>query len=251
MKKAYLAVLLAACLLLSGCSLLERSYSVVEPHNEKYWESDTTLRAENYQDVVNDLLILVGQHAESAVIRLYNYGDDMTVANTLEAAANEVRQETPMGSYAVEYITASAQRLRGFYEIAVSISYRRTAEQVQAVVNATSVEALPELLKAALESDKTNLAVRVGYFQDQYAQVKEIVETLRQERGIPEEEFWSVIYYPSVQTVGMIEFDWSGEYIGESVGAELLEPENPDEEVTEEPGTEEITETEKKVKESA
>ena len=65
-----------------------------------------------------------------------------------------------MGSYAVEYITASSQALRGYYEISVSIRYRRTAQQVQAVVNATSVAALPELLTAALGEGKTELAVR-------------------------------------------------------------------------------------------
>ena len=138
-----LMALAAACAVLSGCSLLERSYGAVEAHSRKYWESEaeTTLRADNYQDMVNDLLILVGQHTESAVIRLYEYNDDMTVAETLDAAATEVQQETAMGSYAVEYITASSQALRGYYEISVSIRYRRTAQQVQNVVNATSVAA--------------------------------------------------------------------------------------------------------------
>ena len=111
-----LMALAAACAVLSGCSLLERSYGAVEAHSRKYWESEaeTTLRADNYQDMVNDLLILVGQHTESAVIRLYEYNDDMTVAETLDAAATEVQQETAMGSYAVEYITASSQALRGY-----------------------------------------------------------------------------------------------------------------------------------------
>ncbi len=46
------------------CALLERSYSTAEPHSSKYWESEAagTLRAENNQDIVNDLLILIGQH---------------------------------------------------------------------------------------------------------------------------------------------------------------------------------------------
>ena len=66
--------LLWACLALTGCSaLLEREYATVEPHSSKFWESEAagTLRAENYQDIVNDLLILIGQHTESAAVRLY------------------------------------------------------------------------------------------------------------------------------------------------------------------------------------
>ena len=202
--------LAAACAVLSGCSLLERSYGAVEAHSRKYWESEaeTTLRADNYQDMVNDLLILVGQHTESAVIRLYEYNDDMTVAETLDAAATEVQQETAMGSYAVEYITASSQALRGYYEISVSIRYRRTAQQVQDVVNATSVAALPELLTAALDEGKTELAVRMGYFQDQQSEVDAIVAQIRETRGLQDTPVWTVSYYPSPENVGLIEFVW-------------------------------------------
>lgn len=205
-----LMALAAACAVLSGCSLLERSYGVVEAHSRKYWESEaeTTLRADNYQDMVNDLLILVGQHTESAVIRLYEYNDDMTVAETLDAAATEVQQETAMGSYAVEYITASSQALRGYYEISVSIRYRRTAQQVQNVVNATSVAALPELLTAALGEGKTELAVRMGYFQDQHQEVEAMVAQIREEQGLADTPAWIVSYYPSPENVGLIEFLW-------------------------------------------
>ena len=138
----------------------------MEPHSSKFWESEAagTLRAENYQDIVNDLLILIGQHTESATVRLYNYEDDLTVADTLEQATTEVQQETPMGAYAVEYITASSRSQRGYYEISIQVSYRRTAEQIQAVVNATSTEALSALLEAALDEGRTELAVRVGYW---------------------------------------------------------------------------------------
>ena len=150
MKLRMLPALCAVLLLLPGCaSLLERTYTSVEPHSSKFWESEAagTLRAENYQDIVNDLLLLIGQHTETATLRLYNYSDDLTVAETLEQAAAEVRQETPMGAYAVEYITSSSQSQRGYYEISLQIGYRRTAEQIQAVVNATSTEALPACWK--------------------------------------------------------------------------------------------------------
>ena len=188
MKLRMLPALCAVLLLLPGCaSLLERTYTSVEPHSSKFWESEAagTLRAENYQDIVNDLLLLIGQHTETATLRLYNYSDDLTVAETLEQAAAEVRQETPMGAYAVEYITSSSQSQRGYYEISLQIGYRRTAEQIQAVVNATSTEALPSLLEAALEEERSELAVRIGYWgQDSRARVEEIVAEIR--RDFPE-----------------------------------------------------------------
>ena len=202
--------LLWACLALTGCSaLLEREYATVEPHSSKFWESEAagTLRAENYQDIVNDLLILIGQHTESATVRLYNYEDDLTVADTLEQATTEIQQETSMGAYAVEYITASSRAQRGYYEISLQISYRRTAEQIQAVVNATSTEALPALLETALDEGRTELAVRIGYWgENDQARVEEAVAQLREERGLMETAPWTIVYYPPESDVGLIEF---------------------------------------------
>ena len=63
MKKTLLAALLAALMLVcTGCaSFLERDYSVVQPHSSTYYESEdrSVLRAESYQDLVNDLMLLL------------------------------------------------------------------------------------------------------------------------------------------------------------------------------------------------
>ena len=82
-------MLVSLCLLTGCASLLERTYSKVEPHSSRFWESEAadTLRAENYQDIVNDLLILIGQHTESASLRLYNFEDDLAAAAAMEHGA--------------------------------------------------------------------------------------------------------------------------------------------------------------------
>lgn len=215
MKRIGIAAV-AACLLLTGCSsLLDREYSVVEEHSQRYWESEAadTLRAESYQDIVNDLLLLVGRHTESALLRLYEYRDDVAVASALERAASEVQLETPMGAYAVEYITSETQRQRSYYEVTVRIGYRRTVEQIQAVVNATSTSAIPDLLKSALDSGKTELAVRVGYWgEDDALAVEDAVAALWEERGLTEEDGrWLASYYPAEGKVGLVEFQMDPE----------------------------------------
>ncbi len=208
MKKRILPLFLSICLLAGCASLLEREYSTVEPHSSKFWEREAagTLRAENYQDIVNDLLILIGQHTETAMLRLYNMEGDITVTDTLERATVEVQQETPMGAYAVEYITTSSQAQRGYYEVELQIGYRRTAEQIQAVVNTTSPEALYSLLETALDEEKTELAVRIGYWgQNGQTQVEEAVTRIREDRGLQETPLWQVIYYPQEGPVGLVE----------------------------------------------
>ncbi len=212
MKRVPFFTALICAALLCGCSsLLDREYSVVEEHSQRYWESEAadTLRAESYQDIVNDLLLLVGRHTETAVIRLYEYRDDTAVSDALERAASEIQQETPMGAYAVEYITSESQRQRSFYEVTIRISYRRTLEQIQAVVNATSTAALPDLLEAALDSGKTELAVRIGYWgENDPVAVEEAVAALWEERGLTLEETppWLAAYYPAEGKVGLVEF---------------------------------------------
>ena len=219
-KLSGLAVLTLALCLLTGCSaLLERTYSTAEPHSSKFWESEAagTLRAENHQDVVNDLLLLVGRHQETATLRLYEFKSDLAVADTLEEAAAEVQQETPMGAYAVEFITTSSHAQRGYYEVAVRIGYRRTLEQLQAVVNATSPEALYSLLAAALDEGKTELAVRMGYWgENGGVRVEEAMAQLREERELTETIPWVVNYYPAGENPGLVEF--------------LLDPPEPEEE---------------------
>ena len=214
-----LAALALGVCLLTGCSaLLERTYSTAEPHSSKFWESEAagTLRAENHQDVVNDLLLLVGRHQETATLRLYDFKSDLAVADTLEKAAAEVQQETPMGAYAVEFITTSSHAQRGYYEVAVRIGYRRTLEQLQGVVNATSPEALYSLLAAALDEGKTELAVRMGYWgEDGGTRVGEAIRQLREERELTETIPWVVNYYPAEEKPGLVEF--------------LLDPPEPEE----------------------
>ena len=140
------------------------------------------------------------------MLRLYNMEGDITVTDTLERATVEVQQETPMGAYAVEYITTSSQAQRGYYEVELQIGYRRTAEQIQAVVNTTSPEALYSLLETALDEEKTELAVRIGYWgQNGQTQVEEAVTRIREDRGLQETPLWQVIYYPQEGHVGLVE----------------------------------------------
>ena len=210
-----------AALSLCGCaSILERQYTSVEPHSKKYWESEAsdTLRAESHQELVNALLELIGRHTEEATIRYYSGEDASAPADVLERATAEVQQETPLGAYAVEYITSSCEDQRSYAEITVHIRYRRTQEQIQALVNATSTAALPDLLNAAADAGKEELGVRISYWDETSAdQVYRMVQEVCEARGIPEDETWSVLFYPADGPVGLLEFQLGpGEEAGKS-----------------------------------
>lgn len=182
--------LLLLCLTLTGCgdALLERSYSSLSPHSAVYWENEDadTLRAENYQDLVNALLLLLGEHSEDGVVRLY--GERPDSGALAGRACVEVQQETALGAYLLDYITYSGSAEGGYYELAVHFRYRRTAEEQSAIVNATSTEALPDLLRAALEEGRDSLAVRIGYFGTDRAGVLALLDGVHDEFYPPEED---------------------------------------------------------------
>ena len=206
-KRMKIALLFLLCLTLAGCGdrLLERSYSTVTPHSAAYRETEDadTLRAENYQDLVNALLMLLGEHSESGVVRVY--GDAPDKAALAERACVEVQQETALGAYLLDYITYDGAAENGYYELTARFGYRRTAEEQMAIVNATSVEALPDLLRAAVEAGASALAVRVGHFDADRADVLAQVTAVHDELYAPEDAPWEVRFYPDNEQPGILE----------------------------------------------
>ena len=210
-KKEMALLCAALCLTLSGCGnvLLERSWSSVEPHSAGYWENGDreTLRADSYQELVNALLLLVDNHAESGVVRIYDSADQ-DAAQMAADACTEVQQETAPGAYLLDYITYSGTEERGFYELTVHFGYRHTAEEQQAIIHATSTEAIPDLLRTAAEEGTDHLVVQVNYFASDRAGVEEMVESVFAETAAAAEETaepWQVVFYPDVEEPGIVE----------------------------------------------
>ena len=208
MRKKFIPLTLALCLTLAGCGniVLERSYSVSAPHSEVYWENENadTLRADSYQDLVNALLLLLGEHSEEGTVRIY--GNDEAAASMAEQACREVQEETALGAYLLEYISYTDAREHGYYEMRVRLGYRRTAEEQAAIITATSTEALPDLLRlTAEEGTVKRVAVRFGYFTTDRDGLREMVREVQSEVEPNFEQPWQVYFYPDTDDVGIVE----------------------------------------------
>ena len=165
MKKKLLCLTLAACLTLSGCSaMLNRSYSSTTPHVDQPATADdpSVLRVENYQELVSAVLYLVSQVREEGVIELYDYTDD--VEKDLSAACLEVAKEDPLGAYAVDYIKHAYSRVVSYYRATITVSYRRTPEQIHSIANVTGSSAIRTELQQALSDFAPEAVLRVAYF---------------------------------------------------------------------------------------
>ena len=206
MKKfVVMALLCLLCLSAVGCSMLERSYSSVQPHASSYYESEdqSVLRAETYQDLVNDLLLLIGERAEEGTIWLYASEALGDVQQAVEKACQEVQNETPMGAYAVEYMTYTFEETAAAHiDITLTLGYRRTQQQMSGMVNITGVAALRDLLTAAVENNAPELTVQLGNFYNDPEEIYNIVSEVAAEHN---SGHWQVQFYPDETRAGIVE----------------------------------------------
>lgn len=206
MKKRMLPLLLAALLCLTGCgSFLEREWYEVKDHSSSYYEGSGrgVLQADTYQDLVNDILILVGNHTEEGTIRLYCSQEGLDANEAASSACQEVEHDTPVGSYAVEYLQYTVDdSARNYSEIVVTIGYRRTEQQLNSIVHATNITALRDLLADAAVQGLTELAVQFSSTDGTAADVERLVRGVETASG---GQGWTVTFYPSRDNVGLAE----------------------------------------------
>ena len=208
MVKRWCAALLCALLTvaLTGCgSLLNREWYEVKDHSPTYYEGEgrDVLRADTYQDLVNNILIFVGNHAEEGTIWLYYAQEGLDASDAAEKACREVEKDTPMGSYAVSYIQYTVDdSARNYSEITVTIGYKKTEQQLIDIVHATNVSALHDLLTEAAQAGKTELVVQLSAFEGQSYQVQQTVYQVQSAMG---GSGWVTNFYPNAANAGVVE----------------------------------------------
>ena len=189
MKLKFTALVLAVCLTLCGCaSLLERSYSSVEPYTDRYFDSgaEDTLKAESYQDLVNSLLILIEQRREEVVIRYYAPEGTDTYTQALNAKL-EVKNETLLGSYLLDTLTLTYTGNVGYCTLTYSMSYRADAQDISSLMALSDSQSLVDLLRLAVREGHTSIT---AHFISKMSreEVLRAVDTLWQELYLDELE---------------------------------------------------------------
>ena len=179
MRRWLWGVVAAAMMMATGCSaILNRDYSSVTPHSATPVSDgeSNTIRVASYQELVNALIYLIGRGAESGAIR-FDGGEsgETEIQQMLDEACLEVVQEDPLGAYAVEYIKYSVTPIVGSYEADVQITYRRTREQVAAIVDATGTAAIRSELSEALSEFSTEVVLRISYFEEDSEYIRQLM----------------------------------------------------------------------------
>ncbi len=182
-----LALLLTAVLLLlaAGCShLFDREVYEEEP----FESAPEAVEAEdpgdgmisNYAALRRAISRLVSERAESAILQFQDY--DGSLSGDISAACWEVKSSTPLGAFAVDYISYDLSRIVSYTQAEIHITYKRSESQMAALeaVGASSAlrtrldEALRQgesylvlsLTAAGLTSDTVREAVERTYYAD-------------------------------------------------------------------------------------
>ena len=80
----------------------------------------------------------------------------------------------------------------------------------ESIINATSTEAIPDLLRAAAEEGADRLVVRVSYFSTDRAGVEQMVRDVQEEKDGGRDAGmlaapWQVSFYPDTDEPGIVE----------------------------------------------
>jgi len=140
-----LAVLsMAACF--SGCHIMDSgSYHMTREHSGP---ESVPLSGQwvitNIDTLRMAVTELIHEHVESDVLTISGYSGDLE--EDLRMVSAEVSSEDPMGVYAVTSIIFEQSKVLSYHQVGVSISYRYSKEEMDAVATASSRDHLDRML---------------------------------------------------------------------------------------------------------
>lgn len=169
-------LILLCVLMLSGCgTLAPDSYLSVTPH------VDTSIptapidaaTADDYESLKEAILTQIRAGQTEGIIHVTQY--DGVVEDDLKSAAYEVSKLDPLGAYAVDYMTHSSTLLVSYYELRVSVTFRRTAEEIAQIQTVITPAQLEEKLGRAIDQYATRLALRLPEYDGQEQDIPALV----------------------------------------------------------------------------
>ncbi len=164
-RAAAALVCLALPLTMSGCAaVFDRSYSVSQPYEPAAVQEEPPEAAydaiTSYAALRRAIEQLVADHVESAQLQFTSYDGDLR--QDISTACWEVKSSSPLGAFAVDYISYDLSRIVSYYQAEVNIAYKRSAAQVQSLEIAATSSALTGRLDRALRQGETYLVLQIA-----------------------------------------------------------------------------------------
>lgn len=162
LPKKFIAALLTLALLLTGCaSIMDGEYSSSREHtragNPLPDTAERTAEVADITQLYDEVLSFVEDHIEYGKVKFTAYEGD--VQADLASVCVQVSKDTAIGAYCVYYLGYNLNMIVSHYEADISVTYRRTAEEVSSILDLTGAapEALSEALMEAIEAHSLGL----------------------------------------------------------------------------------------------
>ena len=150
--------------LLCGCGrYYEGEYTYITRHEEttELVASDSPYYVvHTYLGLNNALKTMISSAAETGTVRAVDYNG--SVADDVARVCQTVTREYPLGSYAVEYVSTSVNRILSYDEVRFRIAYRRTPEEISSVRIAMNLGDMYTMMENAVGAGRNSLAVQIS-----------------------------------------------------------------------------------------
>lgn len=174
MKRVFLLLFLVLFLFLSACSLPDDlygrfspvSYSVEHEHESTSQEIRLDdLTASNYEELCDSVRKITELHQTVGHIQVpTNYEGNLYEDSNL--AVSDVWKNDPLASYSVDYISAECDQLLKYYEVTVSVAYRKSLSEIASIKSANSIYMARKLIQEALSQQRGHLTLRIPNYRD-------------------------------------------------------------------------------------
>lgn len=165
--KNTIPLVLAVCLLLTGCSgLLDSSYHNVTPHEEQTGQVDTeNVSVSSYAGLYATLCSMVENGSESGIISVAQY-DQRMIDTDMAAVVAEVMSTDPIAAYAVEEIRYELGTNTGQPAVAVSIAYLHSRTEIRKIQHVLDLAETETALAGTLDGCDSGIVLYVENFED-------------------------------------------------------------------------------------
>lgn len=161
LKKIILVFILLLLGALTGC--VSNNYLSVSPHNSQRGESTDAITIENYTDLKANLIQQVDQHASQINMITYSYAGD--VAQDVKQALNYIQTSYPLGAYAIKTIGYELAQVASYYQIQFTITYSRTAWELEQMEQ-IRMSNLEETIGKALDESSSKQVLMISAYRD-------------------------------------------------------------------------------------
>jgi len=164
LRKIISAALAAAMLLcICGCSrMLEANRTIVTEHKDvsEGEQPDDITGIKTYAGLRMALLSMIENCAEHSTLLIDSYAAD--VSREMAHACLDVTRDTAIGSYAVDYMTHSYEKVGRYYEMKVYITYKHPAQDIFSIKGLRYLSEANELFFDMLRNGDTRQVIRLN-----------------------------------------------------------------------------------------